>query len=129
MKNKGILEKKGNVADTVDDYIAAAPEKEHLVLERLREIIKATAPEAEETISYRIPTYKYHGPLVHFAAFLDHNSFIVVNKSVLEKFEKELGDFHTTGTTIHFTSQNPLPENLIKKILKERMEQNEKRNK
>jgi uncharacterized protein YdhG (YjbR/CyaY superfamily) len=129
LKNKGILKDRSNVPSTVDDYIAATPETEQLVLERLRQVIKAVAPDVEESISYRIPTYKYHGPLVHFAAFLDHNSFIVVNKFILEKFEKELEDFHTSGTTIHFTSLNPLPEELVKKIVKERMKQNEKRNK
>jgi uncharacterized protein YdhG (YjbR/CyaY superfamily) len=113
--------------NTVDEYIAAAPLKEHPVLLNLRQIIKATAPEAEETISYRIPTYKYHGPLVHFASFKDHNSFIVVKKSILENFQKELVDFHTSGTTIHFTSENPLPEELVKNIVKERMKQNEKK--
>ncbi len=129
MENKGILKDKSNAPNTVDDYIAAAPETEQFVLKRLRQIIKATAPEAEETISYQIPTYKFHGPLVHFASFKNHNSFIVVKKSILEKFKKELGDFHTSGTTIHFTSENPLPEGLVKKIVKERMKHNEKRNK
>jgi len=113
--------------NTVDEYVAVAPQKEHQVLEELRQTIKAAAPEAEETISYRIPTYKYKGPLVHFATFKDHNSFIVINKSVLETFQKELEDYTTSGTTIHFSSENPLPEELVKKIVKERMKQNEKK--
>jgi len=118
---------KGLKINTVDEYIAVAPLKEHHVLESLRQTIKAAAPEAEETISYRIPTYKYKGPLVHFATFKDHNSFIVINKSVLETFQKELEDYTTSGTTIHFSSENPLPEELVKKIVKERMKQNEKK--
>lgn len=118
---------KGVKINTVDEYVAVAPQKEHQVLEELRQTIKAAAPEAEETISYRIPTYKYKGPLVHFATFKDHNSFIVINKSVLETFKKELEDFTTSGTTIHFSSENPLPEELVKKIVKERMKQNEKK--
>lgn len=118
---------KGVKINTVDEYVAVAPQKEHQVLEELRQTIKAAAPEAEETISYRIPTYKYKGPLVHFATFKDHNSFIVINKSVLETFQKELEDFTTSGTTIHFSSENPLPEELVKKIVKERMKQNEKK--
>ncbi|WP_286475664.1 iron chaperone [Methanobacterium sp. CWC-01] len=118
---------KGVKINTVDEYVAVAPQKEHQVLEELRQTIKAAAPEAEETISYRIPTYKYKGPLVHFATFKDHNSFIVINKSVLETFQKELEDYTTSGTTIHFSSENPLPEELVKKIVKERMKQNEKK--
>lgn len=130
MKKKGNSKDKLNKSapsETVDDYIAAAPLKERPVLLNLRRTIKAAAPEAEETISYRIPTYKYKGPLVHFAVFKNHNSFIVVNKSILETFQKELEDFTTSGTTIHFSSENPLPEELVKEIVEERMKQNEKK--
>jgi uncharacterized protein YdhG (YjbR/CyaY superfamily) len=129
LKKKGDLKEtdRGANPETVDEYIAAAPLKEHQVLEDLRRTIKAAAPEAEETISYRIPTYKYKGPLVHFAVFKNHNSFIVVNKSILETFQKELEDFTTSGTTIHFSSENPLPEELVKRIVEERMKQNEKK--
>ncbi|MDD1763828.1 MAG: DUF1801 domain-containing protein [Methanobacteriaceae archaeon] len=119
-------ENNGAEPETVDDYIAAAPEKAQPILDKLRKTIKAAAPEAEEAISYRIPTYKYHGPLVHFAAFKNHNSFIVVNKSILELFKSELEDYHTSGTTIHFSAENPLPEELVKKIVYERIKQNEK---
>lgn len=127
MKKIENAKKKVAKVNTVDEYIAAAPLVEHPVLENLRRTIKAAAPEAEETISYRIPTYKYKGALVHFAVFKGHNSFIVVNKSILETFQKELEDFPTSGTTIHFTHEKPLPEELVKKIVKERIKQNEKK--
>jgi len=55
-------------AKDVDAYLASAPKELQAVLENLRESIKAAAPQAEELISYQIPTYKYHGPLVHFVA-------------------------------------------------------------
>ncbi|MEN6329038.1 MAG: DUF1801 domain-containing protein [Methanobacteriaceae archaeon] len=126
--SKGKANKSEN-PETVDEYIAAAPVNARTVLRNLRRIIKDAAPGAEETISYRIPTYNYSGALVHFAAFKNHNSFIVVNKSILETFKDELEDFSTSGTTIHFSAENPLPEELVKKIVKERMKQNEKRNK
>lgn len=61
-------------AKTVDEYLHELPEAQRDMLEKLREAIKTAAPEAEEVISYRIPTYKYHGPLVHFAAFKNHFS-------------------------------------------------------
>lgn len=80
---------------------------------------------AEELISYRIPTYKYHGSLVHFAAFKNHSSFIVVDKSLLEIFKSELEGYKTSGTTIRFTAENPLPAALVKKIVKARIEKNE----
>ncbi|MGC9517086.1 MAG: iron chaperone [Methanomicrobiales archaeon] len=127
MEKEGInSEKTKSKTKTVDEYIAAAPPGERSVLEELRKAIKAASPGSEELISYQIPTYKYNGPLVHFAAFKNHNSFIVVDNSILEIFKEELEDFDISGTTVHFTAENPLPEILVKNIVKERMKQNEK---
>jgi len=114
------------MANDVDKYLAAVPKKQRIVLEKLREAINEAAPESEETISYRIPSYKYKGSLVHFAAFKNHSSFIVVNKSILDIFKSELENFYTSGATIRFSTENPLPKSLVKKIVKKRMEQNEK---
>jgi uncharacterized protein YdhG (YjbR/CyaY superfamily) len=114
-------------AKDVNAYLAAVPLDMRVVLEKLRQTIKAAAPMAEEVISYRIPTYKYHGPLVHFAAFKDHCSFIVVNKSILELFNNELKPYDTSGTTIHFSAENSLPTTLITKIVKVRIKENELR--
>ncbi len=130
MKNKEDLKgkpEKNPPAKDVDEYITLAPKEHQEVLKAIRKAIKEAAPEAEELISYRIPSYKYHGSLVHFAAFKNHSSFIVVNKNILEKFKEELKDFHTSGTTIRFTSKNPLPEALVNKIVKTRMKENEMR--
>ncbi|MDZ7267572.1 MAG: DUF1801 domain-containing protein [candidate division KSB1 bacterium] len=112
-------------AKDVDAYLASAPKELRPVLENLRQAIKAVAPKAEEVISYQIPTYKYHGPLVHFMARASHCSFITVNKEVLKKFKAELENFDTSGTTIHFTAENPLPAALVKKIVKARVAENE----
>ncbi len=98
-------------------------------LEDLRRTIKAAAPTAEEVISYRIPTYKYHGPLVHFVARKTYGSFIVVSKSTLETFKGELEGYDTSGTTIHFSLEKSLPASLVKKIVKARMKENEARQK
>ena len=119
--------KKSAKPETVDDYIANVPKEDQDVLENLRNTIKSAAPEAEEVISYGIPTYKYKGPLVHFAAFKNHLSFYGVNKSLLETVKDELKDHKLSGTTIHFSAQNPLPEEFVKKIVQKRMEQNEER--
>ncbi len=122
-------ENKSIPAKDVNEYLASLPKKQRISLERLREAIKEAAPEAEETISYRIPSYKYKGSLVHFAAFKNHSSFIVVNKSILDIFKSELENFYTSGATIRFSSENPLPEALVKKIVKKRIEQNENKSK
>lgn len=112
-------------AEDVDAYLASAPKELRAALDDLRAAIKAAAPKAEEVISYRIPTYKYHGPLVHFVARESYCSFIAVSKTVLEKFKDDLEDFDTSGTTIHFTAEKPLPAALVKKIVKARVAENE----
>jgi uncharacterized protein YdhG (YjbR/CyaY superfamily) len=112
-------------AKNVDEYLAAAPEEVRPVLEKLRRTIRAAAPKAEEVISYQIPMFKYHGPLVFFAAFRNHCSFYVVSKPIMETFSSELKPWDTSGTTIHFSAKNPLPASLVKKIVKARIEENE----
>ena len=109
---------------TVDDYILSQPEKVQTVLQQLRQMIKSAAPMAEEVISYKIPTYKQQGALVHFAAFPKHCSFIVVSKNILDRFKTELQPYKTTGTTIHFTPDNPLPEKVVSQIVQLRLAEN-----
>jgi len=117
----------GQPAKTVDEYLAALPAGQRAVLEHLRAAIRAAAPEAEELISYRIPTYKYHGSLVHFAAFRDHCSLIVVSRPILEKFASDLEGYRTSGTTIRFTAEHPLPPTIVDAIVRARVEENEAR--
>jgi len=114
-------------AKSVDDYLAAVPEEARAVLETLRRTIRDAAPKAEEAVSYQIPSFKYHGPLVFFAAFKNHCSFYVVSKSIMKTFGSELKPYDTSGTTIHFSAENPLPATLVKKIVKARIEENEAR--
>jgi uncharacterized protein YdhG (YjbR/CyaY superfamily) len=109
---------------TVDEYLEALPEGDRAALERVRKIIKAAAPEAVETISYQMPTFKYHGPLVGFAAFKNHLSFFAMGKTAMHAFSKELESYDTTKGSIHFTADRPLPAALIKKIVKKRIEEN-----
>ncbi|MCW3119372.1 MAG: hypothetical protein JWM28_3454 [Chitinophagaceae bacterium] len=114
-------------AKTVDEYLQALPDDMRTMLEKLRLTIQSAAPKAEELISYQIPTYKYRGALVHFAAFKNHCSFIAASKNVIKIFSKELQDFKTSGTTIRFTPDQPLPAALVKKIVKTRIKENEER--
>lgn len=112
-------------ARNVDEYLLAVPEEIRELLEHVRQAIRDAAPKADELISYSIPTYKYKGPLVHFAAFKDHCSFVVVSKTIPEMFKKELKPFKVSGRTVHFSPGNPLPVTLIKKIVKTRIKENE----
>jgi uncharacterized protein YdhG (YjbR/CyaY superfamily) len=121
--------KKTALPKNVDDYLATVSKDSRTALTNLRKTIKYAAPKAEEVISYKIPFFKYYGPLVCFAAFANHCSFYVVNKSILKTFSNQLKPFHTAGTTIHFSSEHPLPALLVKKIVKARIKQNEARHK
>ncbi len=112
-------------ARNVDEYLMSLDGPTRELLTELREAILTAAPKAEELISYRIPTYKQNGPLVHFAAFRNHCSLVVINTEIIDKFSKELKTYKTSGTTIHFTPEKPLPATLVKKIVKMRIGQNE----
>ena len=78
--------------ETIDEYIKAFPEDVQRILEKMRQTIRKAAPEAEEVISYKIPTFRLNGNLVHFAAFKDHISFFPTS-SGKEAFEKELSKY------------------------------------
>jgi uncharacterized protein YdhG (YjbR/CyaY superfamily) len=120
-------ERKSVPAGDVDAYLSSVPPDLRTALENLRQAIKAAAPQAEELISYRIPTYKYHGPLVHFVARQSYGSFVVVSKPILDMFKSELESYDTSGTTIHFTAEHPLPAALVERIVQARVEENESR--
>ena len=114
-----------NLPATVDDYLRAVPEPARSALQKLRKAILDAAPQAEEVISYQIPTYKYKGPLVHFAAFVNHCSLYGVDKELLIYFAKELEGYKVKGSTIQFQPEKPLPAALVKKIVKLRVKANE----
>jgi len=114
-----------NPPPSVDSYLSSLPPAVKAALEDLRAAIKAAAPQAQEIISYRIPTYKYQGSLVHFMAFPKHLSFITVSKTVVDAFKQDLKGYKVSGTTIRFTSEKPLSAELVTKIVKMRMAENE----
>ena len=116
---------KGIVFKDVTAYINGQPESMQPLLKQFRNIIKSVVPEAEEIISYRIPTYKYHGVLVGFGTHKEGCSFYVMNPRILAaSFATELEGYEYTGSTIHFDPEAKLPATLIKKIIKHRMQEN-----
>jgi uncharacterized protein YdhG (YjbR/CyaY superfamily) len=117
--------KKSTPARDIDAYLARVPPQPRATLQKLRRIIKATAPKATETISYQIPTFKYHGMLVSFAAFKDHCSFFP--GAVIKDYKDDLKSYETSKGTIRFPADKPLPTALVKKIVKARIKQNEAR--
>jgi uncharacterized protein YdhG (YjbR/CyaY superfamily) len=112
--------------ESVDAYLAAQSPEFREVLETLRSRIQAAAPKAEESISYGMPAYKYKGALVYFGAFKNHCSFFP-GSSIILKNRKELKGFTVAKGTIQFTPEKPLPAALIKRIVKERIKENETR--
>src|SRR5579864_4913357 len=112
----------------MDEYLARVPEPARTTLNKVRAMIRSVVPsETTEGISYGIPTFKYKGGLVAFAAFKDHCSFFPMGSSVLDAFEKELKDFRVSKGTLHFALDKPLPALLVKKIVRARIAQNESR--
>lgn len=114
------------IPQTVDDYLAALPEEARATLEKIRKTIKAVAPKATEVISYRIPMYKHHGMLVGFAAFKNHCSFFPGAKS-MATHKDELKAYKTSKGTIRFPIGKALPAALVRKLVKERIAENEER--
>jgi len=107
----------------IDEYISTFPKNIQTILQELRQVIRDVAPEAKEVISYQIPTFKLNGNLVHFAAFKDHISFFPTSSGV-EAFKRELSDYETSKGTIRFPLDKPIPFDLIKRIVKYRVEEN-----
>lgn len=109
----------------VDEYLASVPEPARTTLKKIRAAIRSAVPrEATETISYRMPAFKYKGVLVWFAAFSKHCSFFPT-ASVVEAFKNELKGFSVSKGTIHFPADKPLPAALVRKMVKLRVAQNE----
>jgi uncharacterized protein YdhG (YjbR/CyaY superfamily) len=121
--------KKGSVtANDVDEYLAGVPEPARTTLTKVRAAIRAAAPpEATEGISYRMPAFRYKGPLVGFAAFSDHCSFFPMSGSVVAALKEELKGFETSKGTIRFPLDKPLPAALVKKLVQARVAEIERK--
>lgn len=108
---------------TIAEYISTFPKDVQETLEKLRQTVKKAAPEAEEAISYQMPTFKLHGNLVYFAAFKNHIGFYPTSRGI-DVFKKELSSCETAKGTVRFPIDKPLPLSLISKIVKYRVKEN-----
>lgn len=108
---------------TMDEYINTFPEDVQNILNELRQTIRKTAPEAEETINYQMPTFTLHGNLVHFAAFKNHIGFYPT-PSGIEAFKKELSVYKNAKGSVQFPIDEPLPLPLIRRIVEHRVQEN-----
>jgi uncharacterized protein YdhG (YjbR/CyaY superfamily) len=113
---------KATAPQTVDAYLTAISEPARSTLNKVRAAIRSALPAgATEAISYGIPTFKYEGSVVWYAAFSKHCSLFPGSLAVIKAFRNELKDFPTSKGTIHFPLDKPLPAALVKKIVKARL--------
>jgi len=112
----------------VDKYLAAVSEPARSTLQTIRATIRSIVPpETTEGISYGIPMFRYKGSLVWFAAFSKHCSFFPGSLAVIAAFKNELRDCETSKGTIRFPVDKPLPSTLVRKLVKARVAENERR--
>jgi uncharacterized protein YdhG (YjbR/CyaY superfamily) len=107
----------------VTNYIAGFPPGVRNRLQELRRAITAAAPEAVETISYRIPAFELDGMLVYFAGFKNHIGFYP-RTSAIRKFSRELAKYAHAKGSVRFPHDEPLPLSLISRIVKFREQEN-----
>lgn len=109
---------------TIDEYIATFPENIQQILQDLRATINAAAPDAQEKISYQMPTFALKGNLVYFGAWKKHIGLYPVTSTVRKAFEQELSQFENTKGTVKFPLDKPLPLDLISEMVKFRVVEN-----
>lgn len=109
---------------TVSEYMRALPPAARAALEELRRVVRETAPDADEGISYEIPTYKLHGRmLLSIAAWKTHLGFYPLSGEILETYERELQPYLKPKATARFKMGERLPVALVKKIVRARIKE------
>ncbi|MBL8131887.1 MAG: DUF1801 domain-containing protein [Anaerolineae bacterium] len=113
---------------TIDEYIATFPGDVQAILQKMRQIIHEAAPEAEEAISYQMPTFRQNGNLVHFAAFKNHIGFYPA-PSGIEAFAEEIAPYFGGKGSLQFPKDKPIPYDLVRRIVRYRVEENQAKRK
>ena len=118
-----IMEENKVTPQSIDEYILQFPPEIQEILQMLRKVIKESAPDAKEKISWRMPTFELHGNLVHFAAFKNHIGFYP-SPSGIDNFKQELSEYKGAKGSIQFPIKKTIPYELISKIVKFRVSEN-----
>jgi uncharacterized protein YdhG (YjbR/CyaY superfamily) len=108
---------------TIDEYITGFPADIQEILQKIRSTVREAAPEAKERISYQMPTFALSGNLVHFAAYKNHIGFYPV-PSGIEAFKEELSQYEGGKGSVQFPLDQPIPYDLISRIVKFRVKEN-----
>jgi uncharacterized protein YdhG (YjbR/CyaY superfamily) len=114
------------ISQDIDEYITSFPKDIQEILQKLRATIRKAAPDAEEIISYQMPTFRLKGNLVHFAAFKKHIGFYPTPTGI-EAFKEELSVYEGAKGSVRFPLDKPIPFDLISKIVSFRVRENLKR--
>lgn len=109
---------------SIDEYIASFPDGVQAILQQIRTTIQQAAPEAEETISYQMPTFKLHGNLVHFAGYKQHIG-LYPTPSGIEQFKEELANYKGAKGSVQFPLDQPMPLDLIRRVTEFRVQENQ----
>lgn len=117
------MERKQPSPETVDAYIQRFPEDIRIKLEAIRATIKAVVPDAKEKISYQMPGFSFHGPLVYFAAFQNHIGFYPTPNGI-EEFKSDLAKYRQGKGSVQFPVDQEMPLELIARITAYRAEEN-----
>ena len=121
------MKSKKNSFNSIDDYIGSFPADVQIIMQQLRKTIRAAAPEAGEKISYNMPTFTLNGTyLVYFAGWKNHIAFYAAPRGNAE-FKEDLSAYETGQGTLQFPYDQPIPYDLITKIVKFRVVENLKR--
>jgi uncharacterized protein YdhG (YjbR/CyaY superfamily) len=111
---------------TIDEYIVQFPIEVQEILKTIRKVIKEAAPDAEEKISYQMPSFVLHGNLVYFAAFKNHIGFFPTSSGI-NAFKQELSEYKGGKGSVQFPLDKPIPYELISKIVTFRAAENVKK--
>jgi uncharacterized protein YdhG (YjbR/CyaY superfamily) len=125
-KEKKHMAKSKKGFQSIDDYIRSFPEHIRKKLNELRNVIKELVPEAEERISYQIPAFYLNGNLVYFAGYSKHIGFYPTSSGI-NAFKGALSKYKHSKGAVQFPLEEPLPIELIKKIVRLRVEENNKK--
>jgi len=120
--------KANSATGEVEAYLAKVPEPARTTLEKLRATIRSIVPpDTTEKLSYGIPSFHYKGGLVAYAAFKKHCSFFPMQASLIDEMNDELKNYRTAKGTLQFPQDKPLPPALVKKMVKARIAENDRK--
>ncbi len=120
------MENRSRAFSSIDEYIQSFPPGSQIKLNEMRHLIRKTAPEAVERISYQMPCFYFHGNLVYFGAYATHIGFYP-GANGISQFKNELKDYKSAKGSVRFPLEKPLPLDIIRRIVEFRVEENRKK--